>query len=324
MRIFPPAASSIASSVDLLVLFLLGASALIALTIFIAQLIFAIRYRRRPGNELAQRVTGTTGLEIAWTVAAVALALVPFIWGANLYLAEARPPNDALDVYIVARQWMWKAQHSAGQTEIDELHVPVGRPVKLTMTSQDVIHSFFVPDFRIKQDVLPNRYTTMWFEATQPGTYRLFCAEYCGLDHSRMRGQIVAMPPAAFAEWLRSGSALAPAGAGRKLFAQFGCIACHETGRAPNLAGIFGRTIVLQGGQTVIADENYLRESIVKPSAKVVQGYEPIMPSFSGRLTEEQLLQLIEYIKSLGMTPGVEPGRPEPPPIPTPPGARQP
>src|SRR5918912_4018876 len=213
----PPQASSVAGQVDSLVLLMLVLSALISLGVFAFLVVLAVRYRRRPGNEVGQRVTGTARVEAAWTIIPLGLAMVPFVWGARLYLAEAQPPADALEIYVVAKQWMWKAQQPDGQSEIDSLHVPVGRPVKLTMTSQDVIHSFFVPAFRVKADVLPGRYTTLWFQPTQPGEYHLFCAQYCGTDHSQMVGQVVVMEPADYAAWLRSGTAASPAGAGRKL-----------------------------------------------------------------------------------------------------------
>jgi cytochrome c oxidase subunit 2 len=334
-----------AGRVDQLFLFLVGASGLITLGITLALLTFAIKYRRRPGNLVARRVGGTVPIEIAWTLIPLGLAMVPFTWGAKLYLDLAKPPDDALEISVVARQWMWKVQHPDGQSEIDELHVPVGRPVKLTMISQDVIHSFFVPEFRVKADVLPGRYTTAWFEATRPGEYHLFCTEYCGTDHSRMIGRVVALPPAEFEAWLRGGSATVPAGeaspaptgealptptgagppaqagAGRELFEQYGCVACHETNLAPSLAGVFGQPVRLTDGTTVTADENYLRESILNPSAKVVEGYQPIMPTFAGQLDDEQLLRLIAYIKSIGNRPGSPPGSPAPSPTPTAAGA---
>jgi cytochrome c oxidase subunit 2 len=315
-----------AGRVDALFFFMLGASALIALAVFATILYFAVKYRRRPGNELARPPARSTPFEVTWTTLATVLAMVPFVWGASLYVDEALPPSNALSVYVVARQWMWKAEHDGGQSEINELHVPVGRAVKLTMTSQDVIHSFGVPAFRLKADVLPGRYTTAWFTATQAGQYHLFCDQYCGTDHSLMTGWIYAMDPADYEAWLRAGSAISPVGEGRKLFAQFGCVACHDTGIAPDLAGVFGHPVLLNNGQTVIADENYVRESILSPSAKIVAGYQPIMPSFAGRLSEDQLLQLIAYVKSLGeqsspppsTVPGTPGASPPPPQVPTP------
>jgi cytochrome c oxidase subunit II len=309
LPIFPPQASTVSGEVDALVSFMLLGSALIVAGVFICIVVFCVKYRRRPGNEVGQPARGTLPLELTWTIIPLLLAVVPFVWGARIYLAEAQPPADALEVYVVAKQWMWKTEQPGGQQEINGLHVPTGRPVKLTMTSQDVIHSFYVPAFRIKADVLPGRYTTAWFQATEPGTYRLYCAQYCGTDHARMIGQVVALTPADFAAWLTSGDTASgsPAAQGRKLFQQYGCVECHEAGRAPPLQGLFGQPVLLSDGSRVVADENYLRESILAPSAKVVNGYQPIMPSFAGRLSEDDLVDLIAYIKSIGPEPAAPP-----------------
>jgi cytochrome c oxidase subunit II len=309
LPIFPPQASTVAGDVDTLVSFMLAVSALIVGAIFTCIVVFCIRYRRRPGNEIGQPARRTVPIELTWTGIPLLLAVVPFVWGAHIYLAEAQPPADALEVYVVAKQWMWKTEQPGGQSEIDGLHVPTGRAVKLTMTSQDVIHSFYVPAFRVKADVLPGRYTTVWFQATQAGTYRLYCAQYCGTDHAQMLGQVVAMTPADFASWLTSGQTASesPAALGRKLFQQFGCVGCHEAGRAPPLQGLFGTPVLLSDGTSVIADENYVRESILDPSAQVVNGYQPIMPSFAGRLSEDDLLELVAYIESIGPVPGALP-----------------
>jgi len=283
--------------------------------------VFVVRYRRR-GVEDGVPVDNRR-LEITWTVVPLALAMIPFGWGAKLYLDAATPPPNALEVYVVARQWMWKTEYPEGQSEIGGLHVPIGRPVKLTMISQDVIHSFFVPAFRLKADVLPGRYTTLWFEPTSPGEYELYCAEYCGTDHSVMRGQVVVMRDGDYAEWLASGSTAneSPVAQGRQVFLQYGCADCHEANRAPSLQGVFGSTVQLADGSTVVADESYVRESILNPSAKVVLGFQPIMPSFQGRLTEDEVLRLIDYVKSL-QTQSPLPGPPRQPgilvPLPSP------
>jgi cytochrome c oxidase subunit 2 len=215
-----------------------------------------------------------------------------------------RAPRGAMEIYITGKQWMWKAQHPDGRREINALHVPVGRPVKLIIGSEDVIHSFFVPAFRTKMDAVPGKLTSVWFEATKAGTYHLFCAEYCGLQHSRMIGSVVAMEPAEFQMWLAGGPAEAsPAQAGERLFTELGCITCHREGApipAPVLNGLFGRSVELQDGGTAIADENYIRESIMNPQAKLVAGYQPVMPPFQGVASEEQVLQLIAYIRALG------------------------
>jgi cytochrome c oxidase subunit 2 len=314
----PPQASTNAGDVDALVLFMLGISLLIVGGIFLCIVVFCVRYRRRPGNEIGQPASRTTPIEITWTLVPLAVAMVPFVWGARLYLLEALPPADAMEVYVVAKQWMWKAEQPGGQSEINALHVPVGRAVKLTMTSQDVIHSFYVPAFRIKSDVLPGRYTTLWFQATEPGDYRLYCSQYCGTDHAAMIGQVVAMKPGDYAAWLTSGSTAtnSPAARGRQLFLQYGCVECHETGRAPNLQGVYGQAVLLSDGTTIVADENYLRQHILTPGRTVVSGYQNIMPSFNGLLSEDDLVQLIAYIKSIGPAPGAA-GPPPPVLLPT-------
>jgi cytochrome c oxidase subunit 2 len=255
---------------------------------------------------LAQQVGTNTWLEVTWILIPLAIAMVVFVWGAKLYaMVMLAPPANSLEVYAIGKQWMWQFQHPGGQREIDELHVPVGHPVKMTMTSQDVIHSFYIPAFRIKMDVLPGRYTATWFEASKPGVYHLFCAEYCGTNHSRMRGRVVALPPTQYEEWLRSNREVeSMAAVGAHLFQQMGCAMCHETGLAPSLEGVFGASVTLATGGTVLADEAYMRESILDPRAKIVAGYAPIMPTFQGQLSEDQLAQLVAYMKSLGKKPG--------------------
>ena len=229
--------------------------------------------------------------------------MIFFAWGALIYFQEARPPRGAMEVYAVGKQWMWKFEHETGQREINALHIPVGRDIKMIMSSQDVIHSFYVPAFRIKADVLPGRYTSTWFHPTKTGTYHLFCAEYCGTQHSGMIGEVVVMEPAAYQSWLASGGATSTMAAnGKEVFTQLGCATCHRTdtqGRGPNLAGIFGKRVQLEDGRTVTADENYIRESILNPQAKIVAGFKPIMPTFQGQVTEESLGALVSYVKSL-------------------------
>ncbi len=300
--IFPPQASTLATRTDHLLYWLLAMSGV--MTVAIAGLIlwFSIRYRRRPGNEVATQVEGSNRLEIAWTAAPVVLFMLTYAWGAGIYFFAYSAPHDALELYGVGKQWMWKFQHLSGQREINELHVPVGRAVKVLLTSQDVIHSFYVPAFRVKQDAIPGRYTEIWFEATAPGRYHLFCAEYCGTLHSGMIGSVVAMEPAAFEQWLAGGATASPAQRGEKLFQDLGCNTCHRSdalARAPDLTGLLGRRVRLRDGRTLIADEAYVRESILDPAAKVVDGYEPIMPTFKGLVTEEGILDLIAYVRSL-------------------------
>jgi cytochrome c oxidase subunit II len=301
--LWPTAASTGAGNVDALYVFLLVLSGFMCAAIFSLIIIFALKYRRRKGVS-AEQIEGSMALEITWSVAPLAIFMVIFAWGAIIYFQERTPPRGADEVYVVAKQWMWKLEHQQGQSEINELHVPVGRDIKLIMTSQDVIHSFYIPAFRIKQDVLPGRYTTAWFRATKPGTYHLFCAEYCGTAHSGMIGQIVVMEPAQYQAWLAGGGVTGSlASNGQTIFQQLGCPTCHRfdvQGRGPNLVGVFGKPVQLEDGRTVLADENYIRESILSPSAKVVMGYKPIMPVFQGLVSEEQLTELVAYIKSLG------------------------
>jgi cytochrome c oxidase subunit 2 len=304
--LWPTSASSQAFPVDLLYVFLVAVCTATTVVIFAAVAFFATKYRRRHGRE-ATPIHGSLILEIAWSIAPLGVFMVFFVWGAVLYFQLRTPPADSAEVYIVAKQWMWKLQHMEGQREINELHVPVNRDIKLIMTSQDVIHSFFVPEFRIKMDVLPGRYTTMWFRATRTGTYHLFCSQYCGTMHSGMVGQVVVMEPAAYQAWMTGGGATGSlADNGKALFQQLGCSTCHRfdvQGRGPNLIGVFGKPVQLEDGRTVIADENYVRESILSPAAKVVSGFKPIMPVFQGQVSEEQLNALVAYVKSLAQAP---------------------
>jgi cytochrome c oxidase subunit II len=308
--LFPDSASTIAGRVDALYFFLLAISVFFSLLIAGLIVYFAIRYHRRSPNDIGARIHGGMGLEITWTIVPLLIVMVIFVWGASVFFAMARPPDETLDIYVVGKQWMWKFQHLDGQREINELHVQVGRPVKLIMTSEDVIHDLFVPAFRTKADVLPGRYTSIWFQPTTPGTYHLFCAEYCGTRHSGMTGRVVVMDPTEYQTWLSGGApegSLAESGA--KLFASLACNTCHRPdaqGRGPVLEGLFGRTVTLQNGETVTVDEAYVRESILTPAAKVAAGFQPVMPTFQGLVTEEQLLELVEYIKSLHALPQVQ------------------
>jgi cytochrome c oxidase subunit 2 len=292
-----------AGRVDGLYVFLLAVSVFFSLLIAGLILYFAVKYRRRREHGIGEVSHGAALLEIAWTLIPLFITIVCFGWGASVFFAMSRPPDGTLNVYVVGKQWMWKFQHLDGEREINELHVPVGRAVKLIMTSEDVIHDVFVPAFRIKADVVPGRYTSIWFQPTKPGRFHLFCAEYCGTRHSGMIGEVVVMDPSEYQAWLSGG---APEGSlastGEKLFADLACNTCHRPdaqGRGPVLQGLFGKTVALQGGESVVADEAYIRESILMPAAKITAGYQPIMPTFQGLVTEEQLLQLVEYVKSL-------------------------
>jgi cytochrome c oxidase subunit II len=304
--LIPEQASRLAEQFDNLFLFLVGVAAFFASLICILIIAFAIKYRRRPENLEGAVVRGGLWLEIVWTVIPLGLTLIMFFWGAKLYFLTFHPPLNALQINVVGKQWMWKIQHAEGQSEINELHVPVGRPIKLVLTSQDVIHDFFVPAFRVKKDVLPGRYTTLWFEATKTGEYHLFCSQYCGTQHSGMIGRVVVMSQTDYQSWLGGGNAtVSMADAGAQSFASFGCVSCHQendTGRGPSLVGLYGKNVKLRSGATVVADDNYIRESIVNPRAKIVAGYEPLMPTFQGLMSEEAIAQIIAYIRSL--TPG--------------------
>ena len=304
----PPEASTLAPRVDLLLYAVTAVTGAVALAIFVTMIFFGIRYRagspaRRIEDVAAAQVRARRRIEVAWILLPLALFIASFAFAARLYMARAAVPPDAMEIFVVAKQWMWELQHSGGQREINELHVPRGRPVRLVMTSQDVIHSFFVPAFRLKQDVLPGRYTDMWFTATRSGRFHLFCAEYCGTDHATMGGDIVVMEPAEFARWLeahRGPDDMASRGAA--LFRQLGCSGCHGANasvHAPDLAGLFGRPVPLADGTTVIADERYVRDSILLPRSQVAAGYAPIMPSFAGQVSEDEILDLVAYIQSL-------------------------
>ena len=300
--LFPERASTIAGEVDALYFFLVGLSVVMSVLIATLVVTFAIKFRRRHKDEVGAQVQGGLMLELAWTIVPFLITMVIFFWGAKVFLLMASPPDDTLNIYVVGKQWMWKVQHTTGQREINELHVPVGRPVKLIMTAEDVIHNFSIPAMRVKADVIPGRFVQIWFEPTRPGTYQVFCAEYCGTEHSGMTGQVVVMEQTAYQTWLSGGAEEGPlASMGEKLFADLACNTCHRpdsSGRGPILQNVFGHPVQLHDGTVVTADENYLRESILTPAAKVTAGYQPVMPAFQGLVSEEQLLALIEYIKS--------------------------
>jgi cytochrome c oxidase subunit II len=294
-----------AGQVDALYIYLLLVAGVMTALIFLSVVVLAIKYRRSAGHA-AEPIEGSTLLEITWSIIPLMVMMSFFIWGAVIYFRERTPPADATEVYVVAKQWMWKIEHMEGQREINELHVPTGQNIKLIMTSQDVIHSFFIPAFRIKQDVLPGRYTTLWFKATVPGRYHLFCAEYCGTMHSGMGGDIVVMEPREYAQWMAGGPSPPLQDTGKELFSTLGCATCHRSdiqGRGPNLQGIYNKAVLLEDGRTVIADEDYVRESIVNPTAKIVSGFKPVMPAFQGIVSEEQLNALVAYVKSLAQPP---------------------
>jgi cytochrome c oxidase subunit II len=307
--LFPESASTMAPRVDALYFFLVAVSGFFTLLIAGLIVYYAVKYRRRSPEAIGANIHGGLALELTWTIVPFLITMVIFVWGASVFFAMSRPPDETLNIYVVGKQWMWKFQHLDGQREINELHVPVGRAVKLIMTSEDVIHDVFVPAFRVKADVVPGRYTSIWFQPTKPGRYHLFCAEYCGTRHSGMIGQVVVMEPTAYQTWLSGGAAEGSlAAAGAKLFQDLACNTCHRPdaqGRGPVLEGLFGNTQALLGGEAVVVDEAYVRESILNPGAKITAGFQPIMPAFQGLVTEEQLLALIEYVKSLPAQPQV-------------------
>ena len=306
--LFPERASSVAGGVDSLFLLLVAVAVFFSVLIGVSIFYLSFRYRRRPNNQVGQLVPGSEALEITWMVIPFLIAMVLFAWGAKLYVTMRQAPSDALDIYVVGKQWMWKIQHADGRREFNELHVPVNRDIELTMISEDVIHDFFVPAFRVKMDVLPGRYTTLWFRPTKTGRYHLFCSQYCGTNHSTMGGWVDVMEPSEYQAWLSGGSnSESPEQAGKRLFTTLACVSCHgdpsEMGagpRAPSLRGVYGSTVKLTDGRTVTADDAYLRESVLDPGAKIVAGYDNIMPTFQGVVSEDQLLQLFAYIKSLG------------------------
>ncbi len=300
--LFPAEASGIAPYVDELYFFLLLMT--IVGTALVAALVFgfSIRYRRAR-NPVATQVEGSTLLEATWTIIPLGIFLLVFVWGALLYFRIYDPPTNAMNIYVVGKQWMWKAEHPGGQHEINALHVPTGQPIQLTMISQDVFHSFSIPDFRVKREVIPGRYSTVWFEPTVPGTYHLFCTQYCGTQHSGMIGSITVLTPDDYKKWLQeSTSGMSLSQNGERLFASMGCNACHSgnaAARGPNLAGVYGSKLTLNDGSQVLVNDAYLRDAILNPSQHVTAGFAPIMPTYQGQISEDGLIDLVEYIKNL-------------------------
>jgi cytochrome c oxidase subunit 2 len=300
----PADASTSADRVDHLYFFLTGITLFFTFSIFATIFYFMIKYRRRSEEERPPATEQSMSLEMTWIVIPSLICIGLFFWGASLFFAEARPPQGAMEIFVVGKQWMWHLQHPEGPREINHLHIPVDVPVRLTMTSEDVIHDFFVPEFRVKMDVVPGRYTSEWFQATKPGSYHLFCAQYCGTLHSGMTGTIEVMTPTDYAEWLRDNATIeSMSQSGQQLFTQLGCDTCHladGSGPGPALQGRFGKQVTLRDGQNRVIDEAYIRQSILDPGSLRLPNYPPIMPTFRGQVSEEQILQLIAYIKSLG------------------------
>jgi cytochrome c oxidase subunit 2 len=304
LTLLPPTASTYANELNSFFWVMVALCAVVAAGIAIFIIYCAVKYRRRDPDELPQQTPQNMKIEATWTIIPAIIFLGMFGWGAKTYFDVEQPPPDAIDIFVVAKQWMWKLEHANGIREINTLHVPVGRPVRLTMISQDVIHSFYVPAFRIKQDVLPARYMTIWFKATKPGMYHLLCAEYCGTKHSGMIGWVYAMNPSDFQVWLQQGGAEGSlASTGEKYFHQFGCANCHRYdghGPGPNLHGLYGKPVTLDTGITVNADAAYIRDCIMGTKPGRVAGFTSIMPNFKGQLSEEQVLALVSYIKAMG------------------------
>ncbi len=300
--LFPSEASTIAPYTDALYFFLLGITVVGVVLVGILVFGFSLRYRREK-HPVAIQVEGSTLLEATWTIIPLALFLIVFVWGALLYFRIYTPPTNAMNIYITGKQWMWKAEHPGGQHEINALHVPTGQPVQLTMISQDVFHSFSIPDFRVKREVIPGRYSTVWFEATTPGVYHIFCTQYCGTQHSGMIGEVTVLKPEDYQRWTQlSTSGMSLAQNGERLYASMGCNACHNgtaAARGPSLAGVYGSKLQLADGSQVTANEAYLRDSILNPSQHVTAGYAPIMPTYKGQISEDGIIDLIEYIKAL-------------------------
>jgi cytochrome c oxidase subunit 2 len=300
--LFPAEASGIAPYVDALYFFLVAMTIVGTTLVAALLLVFSVRYRREK-NPVATQVEGSTLLEATWTIIPLAIFLLTFVWGALLYFRIYDPPANAMNIYIVGKQWMWKAEHPGGQHEIDSLHVPTGKPIQLTMISQDVFHSFSIPDFRIKREVIPGRYSTVWFEATQVGTYHLFCTQYCGTQHAGMIGEVTVMTPGDYKKWLeQSNSGQSLAQNGERLFASMGCNSCHNgtaAARGPSLAGVYGSKLTLTDGRQILVDDAYLRDAILNPSEHVTAGFAPIMPTYQGQISEDGLIDLVEFIKNM-------------------------
>ncbi len=300
--LFPREASTIAPWMDALYFFLLAITAIGLMLVVAIVTTFSLRYRKSV-HPVATQIEGSTLLEATWTIIPLGLFLICFVWGALLYFRIYNPPANSMNIYIVGKQWMWKAEHPGGQHEINALHVPIGQPIQLTMISQDVFHSFSIPDFRIKREVIPGRYSTVWFQATTPGTYHIFCTQYCGTNHSVMIGEVTAMTPDDYKKWTEgSTSGMSLAQNGERLFASMGCNACHSgtaAARGPNLAGAYGSQLQLANGQTVQVNEAYLRDAILNPSQHITAGYAPIMPTYQGQISEDGLIDIVEYLKGL-------------------------
>jgi cytochrome c oxidase subunit 2 len=303
MKLTLPLAASTGAETDFLLLGLVGVSLAVLALVFGLMLVYVIRYRHDSPVHRHELGEKSFRFEISWTAATLVIFFGLFIWGSVIYVRLYQPPTNALKIYVVAKQWMWKIEHAGGQREINALHMPIDTPIELIMTSEDVIHDFFVPAFRVKRDVLPGQYETMWFKADRAGTYHLFCSQFCGTAHSNMIGEVVVMPARDYANWLAgNGGGDTLAAQGKSLFVRYGCAGCHlgnGTVRAPSLDGLYGSPVPLSDGTTIIADDRYIRDSIMYPKQQVVASFEPVMPSFANVIPEEDLIRLVAYIHSL-------------------------
>lgn len=300
----PIQASTMAASIDNVYLFTCAVTILFTVIIYVLVVYFSVKYRKSPTNKVATAIEGNHKLETIWVLLPTVICMIMFFWGTNVYFKAVHIPSDAIQYYGTGKQWMWKFQHPNGKREINDLHIPINTPIRISLTSEDVIHSFYVPAFRVKTDVLPGKYTGVWFNATKPGVYHLFCAEYCGTKHSQMLGSVVAMEKEDYEKWLQEGSVPTKTAEqrGLKVFSDFKCSSCHsdqDGALGPTLSGLIGSEVQLQNGRTVKGDDNYIRESLLFPNKHVVKGYSPIMPTFHSQLSEDQIIDLITYIKTL-------------------------
>jgi cytochrome c oxidase subunit 2 len=302
----PEQASTLAPEVDQLYWFIVAVTAFFAILVTVLVIYFAAKYRTSDPMAVGAPITGSIPLELAWSVIPFLVSIVIFVWAAQVYFDLYRPPDQTLEIYSTGKRWMWKFQHIDGKSEINELHVPVGRPVKVTFTSEDVLHSLYFPSFRTKADAIPGRYSSVWFTATKVGEYHIFCAEYCGTKHSAMIGRVTVMEPGAYQSWLSGGTEGPLSVRGERLFSELACNTCHledGSGRGPSLLAKFGSQERLADGSVVTVNESYIRESVLRPQAKLVAGYQPLMPTFQGLVSEESVMALIEYVKSLQTAP---------------------
>lgn len=299
----PEQASTMAPSIDGVYLFICAITILFTVLIYVLVVFFAVKYRKSPTNTVATPIEGNHKLETIWILLPTIICMIMFVWGTNVYFKTTHIPKDAVQYYGTGKQWMWKFQHPNGKREINDLHVPINTPIQISLTSEDVIHSFYVPAFRVKKDVLPGRYTGVWFTATKPGVYHLFCAEYCGTKHSQMIGSVIALEKADYEAWLNDGLTVKTAEQrGAKVFTDFKCSSCHSdqnSALGPSLSGLYGSEVMMQSGRMVKADDNYIRESILFPNKNIVKGYSAVMPTFHSQLSEDQIIDLIAYVKTL-------------------------